>query len=219
MSLRKPGRWAVAVCALVCVHVFVSLLVPRKFALTAFGDLTQSVLLLCGTLSILWNVKARHKKAQLFWALMGLGCGMWLAAQLLWTYFEVYLHQEVPNPFVGDVILFLHVVPMMAALAVQPNTQKNERSLRLASLDFCLLITWWLYLYLFIVIPWQYVSPNELLYGRGFDLLYACEQIVLLVCAGLVWKCSRGAWRSIYGQFFKAALLYNVSSILASVAI
>ena len=52
---------------------------------------------------------------------MALGCGMWLCTQILWTYFEVFLRQEVPNPFVGDVVLFLHVVPMMAALVVQPH--------------------------------------------------------------------------------------------------
>ena len=82
---------------------------------------------------------------------------MWLSAQVLWTCFEVFLRQEAPNPFVGDVILFLHVVPMMAALALQPHIHRNNQSLRLVTLDFSLLLTWWLYLYLFIVIPWQYV--------------------------------------------------------------
>jgi diguanylate cyclase (GGDEF)-like protein len=207
------------VCAVVCGHVVVSLLVPRSTGLTAFGDLTQCALLFFGTLFTLSNVKTSDKKSQLFWALMALGCGMWLCTQVLWTYFEVYLHQEVPNPFVGDVVLFLHVVPMMAALAVQPHGRRNDHSLPLISLDFFLLLTWWLYLYMFIVIPWQYVSPNESAYGRSFDLLYACEQIVLIVWAGLSWKRSRGCWRTIYGRFFKAALLYSAGSILAGVAI
>ena len=206
-------------CAVVCVHLFVSVLAPRGIGLTAFGDLTQSALLLCATLFFLSNVRTSYKKAQLFWSLMALGCGMWLCTQILWTYFEVFLRQDTPNPFVGDVVLFLHVVPMMAALVVQPHIQRNNHSLRLVSLDFFLLLTWWLYLYLFIVIPWQYVSPNEAAYGRSFDLLYACEQIVLIVGVGLVWKRSHGAWHTVYGQLFKAALFYSVGSILASVAI
>jgi diguanylate cyclase (GGDEF)-like protein len=207
------------VCALVCVHVLVSLLAPRSIGLTAFGDLTQCALLFLATLFILSNVRTSYKKAQLFWVLMGFGCGMWLCAQILWTYFEVFLRQEVPNPFVGDVVLFLHVVPMMAALVVQPHIQRNEHSLRLVSLDFFLLLTWWLYLYLFIVIPWQYVSPNEAVYGRSFDLLYACEQIVLIVGIGLVWRRSHGFWHTIYGQLFKAAAFYSAGSMLAGVAI
>jgi len=207
------------VCAVVCLHVSVTVLASRSIALTAFGDLTQCVLLLCATLSILSNIRTSDKKAQLFWSLMALGCGMWLCVQVLWTYFEVFLRQEVPNPFVADVALFLHIVPMMAALAVQPHIQRNDHSLRLVTLDFFLLLTWWLYLYLFIVIPWQYVSPNDVAYGRGFDVLYACEQIVLVTAVGLVWKRSRGSWHVIYGQVFKAALFYSVSSILAGVAI
>ena len=207
------------VCAVVCVHVFVSLLVPRSAALTAFGDLTQSALLFFAMLSILSNLRTSYKKAKLFWALMAFGCGMWLCAQVLWTYFEVFLRQEVPNPFVGDVVLFLHVVPMMAALVVQPHVQRKDHSLRLVSLDFFLLLTWWLYLYLFIVIPWQYVSPNEAIYGHSFDVLYACEQVVLIAGVGLVWKRSHGSWRLIYRQLFIAALFYSVGSILAGVAI
>ena len=206
-------------CAVVCVHVVVSLLASQSVGLTTFGDLTQFALLLCATLSILSNIKSSYKKAQLFWALMALGCGMWLCTHALWTYFEVFLRQDTPNPFVGDVVLFLHVVPMMAALVVQPHIQRNEHSLRLVSLDFFLLLTWWLYLYLFIVIPWQYVSPNEAAYGHSFDALYACEQVVLMLGVGLAWKRSHGYWHTIYGQLFKAALFYSVGSILAGVAI
>ena len=219
MSLRKPGKWTGLVCALVCVHIFVSLLAPRGIGLTAFGDITQSVLLFLATVATLSNVRTSYKRGQLFWVLIGCGCGMWLCAQVLWTYFEVFLRQDTPNPFIGDVVLFLHVVPMMAALAVQPHIQRNDHSLRLVSLDFFLLLTWWLYLYLFIVIPWQYVSPDEAAYGRSFDLLYACEQVVLIAGLGLVWKRSRGVWRRIYGELCKAALLYVVGSMLAGVAI
>ena len=206
-------------CAVVGVHVCVSLLAQRSIGLTAFGDLIQCVLLFCATLAILSNIRTPDKKERLFWALMALGCGMWLCTQVLWTYFEVFLRQEVPNPFVADVVLFLHVVPMMAALAVQPHIQWNNHSLRVGSVDFFLLLTWWFYLYLFIVIPWQYVSPNEAAYGRSFDLLYACEQIVLIVGIGLVWMRSQGSWHTIYGQFLKAALFYSMGSFLAGVAI
>ncbi|HTU40436.1 MAG TPA: GGDEF domain-containing protein [Candidatus Aquilonibacter sp.] len=217
--IRPPGKWTGFVCAVVCVHILVFLFLPRGTALTAFGDLTQCALLLCATLSIGYNIKTNSKKARLFWGLMAAGCAMWFCVQVLWTYFEVYLRQETPNPFVGDVILFLHLVPIMAAVAVQPHIQRNEHSLRLRSLDFFLLLTWWLYLYLFIVIPWQYVWPNVLTYGTSFDLLYGCEQIVVIVGAAWVWKSSQGSWRTVYGNLVKAILLYSVGSMLAGTAI
>ena len=206
-------------CAIVCVHLIVSVCAHRSLALTAFGDLLQCVLLLSATISVGSNIRAHCQKTRLFWILITSGCAMWFCAQAVWTYYEVYLRQEIPNPFSGDVVLFLHVVPMMAALAVQPHVQRNDRSLRLASLDFFLLLTWWLYLYLFIVIPWQYISPDVVTYGKSFDLLYACEQAVLLSGALWVLRSSRGSWRTIYGNFSKAAVLYTAGSILAGVAI
>jgi diguanylate cyclase (GGDEF)-like protein len=203
----------------VCVHVLLSLLAPRGFALTAFGDILQCVLLFFGTVAILTNVKAASQKARLFWALVGLGVGMWFCAQLLWTYFEVLLRQEAPNPFVGDVILFLHVVPVMAAVALQPHVRQDDRAVRVGTLDFLLLLTWWLFLYLFVVIPWQYVHPVESTYGSSFDVLYVCEQLVLALGLILVWRRSGGAWRSIYSQLFGLTLLSCVGSLMANEAI
>ena len=201
--MRQPSKWTGIVCAVVCVDAVVSVLVGRGVGLTAFGDITQCVLLSCATIGILSNTRTPEKKERLFWGLMGLGCGMWLCAQVLWTYFEVFLRQEVPNPFVADVVLFLHVVPMMAALVVQPHLRQNDHSLRLGSVDFFLLLTWWLYLYLFVVIPWQYVAPNEAVYGRSFDLLYACEQIVLMPGIGTVCRRSRALGAPSTGSFSK----------------
>ncbi len=132
---------------------------------------------------------------------------MWLCAQLMWTYFEVFLRHEAPNPFVGDVILFLHVVPMMAAVAVQPHVRQDDRAIRVGTLDFLLLLTWWLFLYLFIVIPWQYVQPVESTYGTSFDALYVSEELVLGTALILVWRRSNGVWRSIYRQLFGVTLL------------
>jgi diguanylate cyclase (GGDEF)-like protein len=196
-----------------------SLTLPRGFLLTAFGDIFQNLILLGATVAVLMNVKTAAPKARLFWALMGLGLGMWLASQVMWTYVEVVLRHEAPNPFFGDVILFLHIVPMMAAVAIQPHLRREDRKLSAGTLDFVLLLTWWMFLYLFVVIPWQYVHPVESTYGRSFDLLYVSEELVLAAGLFLVWRRSSGLWRKIYGQLFGATLAYCVASLVASEAI
>lgn len=216
----KSGRaWIIAIGALVCGHIAVSILVHRSFALTAFGDILQNLILLAATFVFLRNLRNAPPGNRLFWALMSLGLGMWLISQVMWTYFEVYLRQEAPNPFVGDVILFLHIVPMMAALAIQPHVQHDDHSIRVDTLDFVLLMTWWLFLYFFVVIPWQYVHPAEIVYGRSFDLLYVSEELALVAGLMLVWRRSRGTWRTIYFHFFAASLTYCVASLAASEAI
>src|SRR5579871_1356463 len=212
-------RWMTGVCALAGAHALLSLFVHRGFLLTAIGDILQNTILLCATVAVLSNFRRATLKARLFWGLMGFGFGMWLVSQLMWTYVEVYLRHEVPNPFVGDVILFLHVVPMMAAVAAQPHVQQDHRAIPAGTLDFALLLTWWLFLYLFVVIPWQYVHPSELIYGRSFDLLYVSEELVLAGGLLLVWRRSQGAWRTIYCHLFVATLTYCVASLVASEAI
>lgn len=220
MDFRLVGRaknWIALASLLVCAHLLLSLLLPHGSELTLFGDITQCFLLLSATLTVFSNAIKAEGRTRIFWALMSSGFGMWLWAQALWTYFEVFLHHEVPNPFLGDVILFLHIVPMMGALAVRPHVERDVA--RFDTLDFLLLLAWWLYLFLFLVIPWQYVYPNEVVYGHSFDALYLSEHLVFLLCLTLVWQRSTEPWRTIYRHLFGAALLYAFSSIAASVAI
>jgi diguanylate cyclase (GGDEF)-like protein len=218
-SVCRRNAWVGAVWLLVSIHTGCALLLSRSYFLTAFGDLTQCFLLLSILLSSIGNVRVGDRPFRLFWTLMASGCALWLSAQILWTAFEVFLRREVPNPFFGDIGFFLHLVPMMGALALLPHISRSEHHLRPGAIDFVLLLVWWLYLYLFVVIPWQYIWPDEARYGRSFDILYLLEHGVFIVCAYLVWKSSTGAMRVIYAHLAGASLLYALSSIAASVAI
>ncbi|MGA8151942.1 MAG: GGDEF domain-containing protein [Terriglobales bacterium] len=204
---------------MVCLESVLSLTVRRSYVLTTVGDLTQCLLLVLILLVFLPLTTTAERRSRLFWALMSLGCGMWLLVQILWTFFEVFLRQEVPNPFVADIALFLHLVPMMAALTVRPHIPRGEQPNRIGTIDFVLLLIWWLYLYLFVVIPWQYVQPQAAVYGRNFDFLYFVEHVVFLAGAAVVWHRSAGAWRVLYGNLFGASLLYALVSVAADVAI
>jgi len=158
-------------------------------------------------------------RVRLFWALMGFGLSNWLVYQILWTYIEVVQRRDVPSLFAGDAIVFLHFVPMIAALALQPNIQQDERELRLGSLDFALLLFWWVYLYVYTVMPWQYVQPNEVAYSHNLNSSYLLEKIAFLVGLAVVWYRSSGLWRSIYAHWFGASLLYSSSSYVANWAL
>ncbi len=200
-------------------QLFLALSMKPSFPLTAFGDLTQCILILGALLSVFPLAFRADGRTRLFCWLMSLGFIMWFSAQVLWTYFEVFRRQEVPNPFVGDIILFLHIVPMMAALAVQPHLRQADRSVRVGLLDFALLLSWWLYVFLFAVIPWQYVSPNEAVYGSNFDTAYLAEHLVCLAILLLARRSSSGPWKKIYTYWLGASCLYAVISVIASVAI
>jgi len=218
MSVRSK-LWIAVAAGLLCAQAMASLFLRHGFALVALSDIVQFVLLLAGAMSLLPNVLATRGRVRLFWALMMLGMAFWMSYQGLWTYFEVLMRTDVPNPFVGDVVLFLHLVPMTAALALQPHLQQEDRTTRLGTLDFTLLLIWWLYLYLFAVIPWQYVHAYEPSYDQNLNVLYLTEKIVFLAGVGMLWSRSEGSWRTIYLNWFGAGLTYSLSSYVANWAL
>src|SRR5712692_3929258 len=205
-------------CAIACwvllvgSYVLAAVILPKGPTLTAYGDIAQCVAPLLANLGLLLNASSTHWRKNAFWMLLALGCTMWMFGQFMWVYFELFRHQSVPNPFLGDVIFFLHVVPMIAALTLQPHLRQADRNLRYGFLDFSLLLLWWLYLYVFVVIPWQYVYPHEQNYGSSFTRLYLLENTVLVVGLALLWVQTHGVWRRVYAQLFGAAFLYVAGS-------
>src|SRR5580698_6989468 len=181
MSLIR-GKTGFALVWLIFVggYAAVSLCLPAGQQLTAFGDIALCVVLLFANAGLLMNAASPDWRRNAFWMLLGLGCLLWLAGQLFWTYFEVLHHQLVPDPFLGDVIFFLHSVPLLGALALRPHVRKADRNLLFGHVDFQLLISWWVYLYLFMVIPWQYVAPDISRYHINYNLLYSFENFTLV---------------------------------------
>ena len=217
----SPTCWALTAgwVLLVGSYSVAALTVPNGRGLTAFGDIVQclAAMFACGGLILNWG--AAEKRTRVFWVLLSLGCLAWLTGQLIWTYFEVDLRQAAPNPFIGDVILFLHPVPMIGALALKPHDKRDDLNVHIGYLDFSLLLVWWVYLYLFVVIPWQYIAPNVLAYGWSYDHLAAIENLVLTVGFAVLITKARGAWKEIYAHLFSASLLYAAGSYITNRAI
>ena len=108
---------------------------------------------------------------------------------------------------------------MLAGLLLRPHLQPSKRSVRLGTLDFLLLMLWWVYFYVSLVMGWQYISANEALYNRNYDRLYEAEIMVLVAVLGLLLKQSAGAWKRFYAYFFGAVLFNCLSFLLENRAI
>src|SRR5262249_19646164 len=215
----RAKAWGIALVCLVLLEIAAFLFSPRSFGLVALSDIIQCLLLTSAALSCVPGIFRNSGRTRLFWTLMSLGFVCWLCYQLLWTYIEVLQKNEVPSLFNGDIILFLHIVPMMAALALQPDVEQHDRDLRLGSLDFALLLLWWVYVYLYSVIPWQYVYSSEDAYQRNLNSSYLVEKIALLGGLALLWLRSSGLWGTMYAQWFGGSFLYSSSSYVATWAL
>jgi len=213
--LSKPAKAIWLGWILLVVPYFIAALFARKgHGLTAFGDIFQCAAALFACAGLFINTLSSDRRSRAFWALVGLGCFCWLSGQVLCSFYELVLHQEAPNPFSGDIVIFLHPVPMIAALALKPHDRRDDVSARVGVIDFGLLLLWWIYLYLFVVIPWQFIAPNLDAYGVTFDYLQAIENFVVVIGFGVVFARTKGEWRSIYGHLFGASLLYAVGSYI-----
>ncbi len=124
-----------------------------------------------------------------------------------------------PSPCFGDVILFIHVATFTAAVALRPHRPRKDRKILLDTLNFLMLLIWWVFLYAFIVFPDQYVSLNVAVYSRNYDLLYLLENLVLVCVLGMVASSTHGNWRRVYWNLFIASALYTVGSEMINAAI
>jgi len=218
--LSKSSKiWMGAMLSVLGAFVLATLVLRQSFALTAFCDIAGTLLLVSGVASFVPLARSSQGRMRLFWSLIVLGVGFWLCYQLFWVYYEIVLRTEVPDIFAGDVVLFLHIVPLMAALALRPHVPRDEYAARLGRLDFALLLVWWFYLYVLIVIPWEYVAADLPAYNRNFNALYLVEKIAFLLGLAACWIGSKGRWRNLYASLFGMSFFYSGSSALANWAI
>jgi signal transduction histidine kinase len=211
--------WMTCTAGLLLAFALVSVSLPRGSVLIAVGDITALLLMFLASVVLLANAISSHGQTRMFWSLMAGGCFLWNINQGLWTFFEVIQHRNIPDPFVGDVILFIHVVPFMAAVALRPHRPKEEQRLYFSTLNFLMLLVWWIFLYAFIVFPDEYVVFNPFVYSRNYDLLYLLENLVLLGALGKLAASTHGDWKKVYWNLFIATGLYTVSSETINMAI
>ena len=214
-SLWLLGSWFVFLAA---YAVLARILGPGQ-KLAAFGDVAQCIVPLFANAGLLINAGTPHWRRNVFWMLIALSCTMWMVGQFQWTYYEAYLHRPVPGLNAGDIVFFLHGIPLIAALALRPDYQRGELRLSLSYLDFGLLLTWWTFLYVFVVLPWMYATPMLDTYNTNYNILAYIQQSVATAGFAILWFRSRGAWRNVYAHLFGATALYSIWSLLLNLAI
>src|SRR5579864_4651477 len=148
----RSKLWFSSVLACLAALVLGALVLPHSFRLVASSDVIECLLLGLVTIAFLPHLLRAQGRARVFWGLVTLGIGLWFLYQVFWVYFEIVLGRDVPDMFWGDIVLFLHLVPLIAALALRPHIPRDEYAARAGRLDFALLAVWWCYLYVLIVI-------------------------------------------------------------------
>jgi signal transduction histidine kinase len=221
MSSSKTIVRVAAMCLFfLLVYAAMSQLLPRgNPALSIFGNLAQCVVPLFANAGLLLNAGTPHWRKNLFWMLIAVGCTLWMIGQFEWTYYELHLHRSVPEIDPGDMVFFLRGIPMMAALTLRPHLRRGEVHVRFGYLDFVLLLSWWVFLYVFIVLPWMYAAFSLEQYSYNFILLQNTQNMIIVCGLGYLWLKSSGAWRLVYANLMAASALYLIASLTINVAL
>jgi len=205
--------------AIVSVSLGAAFLLPKSFLLTCLGDGLQVGLVGAATLLSFQNFKRSHSHVYGFWLLVFLGCFMWLVSLILWSTYEIVLRRPVPDIPIADILLFVKLVPLTAALALEPHRSHDSRFRAFGLLDVSILILYSLYLYAFGVFAYRLVPGAIDTYNFHFNVADAVgNQIFALVAAISLFR-AQGPWRGLYRIYFLAAALYCLASDIANVAI
>src|SRR5262250_2089170 len=218
-SSRTYASIAAVSLGILGVYTLLSLTLPPADSLNVFANIVQCLVPLLANAGLLLNAGTPHWRRNVFWMLTAMSCTLWMIGQFQWTYYEVYLHQSLPDLYPGDIIFFLRGVPLMAALALRPHLRRSEMQLRFGYLDFVLLLSWWVFLYAFVVLPWMYAEPSLGQYNFTYDVVANIQNLVTVVWFGILWLQSRTAWRTVYAHLFGADVMYMLSSLVINVGI
>jgi signal transduction histidine kinase len=192
---------------------------PNPFFRTAMGDLIPLLVIAAACIPSARNACDSRGHTRLFWSLMTTGLVMWGFNQAMWVWIEVVVRKPVPDPFLGDIVLFLHVVPIMAAVAIQPHQAEEREGLLPSGLNVLMVLVWWVVVYTFFVFPDEYLITNVPVYTVRWDVLYVVEGLMLIGVSAWAFFASTGAWRELYRNIFFASSLYAISSEAMNAAI
>jgi len=215
MGLVRRHRWFFAAAGITLAFAAVCFTARGPSpALTAFADLIGLALMLVALWVCSANALARPRKERSFWALTVFAFLLWTINQFAWSIWEIVLHRPIPDPFLFDIILFFHTVPMIAAVAWRPDLLAQREKMLLSLLNFLMLCGWWVFLYAFIVFPHQYVVADVGKYNIFYDGLYGVENAVLVGVLVLASVTSSGGWRRLYLHLLAASVVYGLNSQL-----
>jgi signal transduction histidine kinase len=201
------------------IYALLSRLLGQGPALNTFGNVAQCCVPLLANAGLLINAGTPHWRRNLFWMLLAVSSTMWMIGQFQWTYFEVYLRQDVPALNAWDILFFLRGIPLIAALALRPYLRRGELRIGLGYMDFALLLTWWTFLYVYSVLPWMYATPTLKFYDYNFVMLTNIQFMVVMAGFAIFWWKTRGAWRIVCAHLFGASALYTIASLLTNLAV
>jgi PAS domain S-box-containing protein len=208
--------WPTVAAVLLLIHAALSVTVRQSRALTAYTLITYFLVLVLAAGIATLNAVQSREAIRLFWSFLAMAFGVWSLSACSWIYYKLVLGRDRPTSSVGlGVPLVLHILFMIAAVASRPHLKLSPHRGYRATLNFLLLLCFWVFAYAFLWVPHSYTDWNVAFALRG-QALYIVENFLLLVVLGLLIVRAQLPWKSIYRHLLGASALYILGSSIAN---
>lgn len=188
--------WPMATAAILAIQVIRWFRLGEARAFTASSMIGYFLLIMLAAGIASLNAVRSRQAIRLFWAFLAASFALWAISTWVWIYYLVWLRASTQNPSMTDPPLFLHIVLVMAAVAVRPHLKPSAQKPYQVTVDFLLLLYFWVFVYAYIQLPYPHTN-SEL----QFILLYSPANavlLVLLVFLGLLNSPAHSPWKSMY---------------------
>ncbi|HZE23260.1 MAG TPA: PAS domain-containing protein [Blattabacteriaceae bacterium] len=213
----NPSSWPFIAATLLAVQAAALISKERELRLGCSSAVLLVILVVGTSIAAQNAVRGRHS-VRLFWSLIAVALGLWGVNALLGTLYAIGLGRSLPELTLSAPIMFLHTIVMLAAMAAHPQVKRLDRRRYPANQNFVFLLLFWIFLYVFLLVPGQYLNWNQRLI-EWFSTLYFIENIALAVAAATLALRARSMWKVVYSSFFGASLLYACSSMAANLKV
>ena len=206
-SLWWPGLAAVGLV----LQAVLSLAVQPGPRLSAYNSVVYFFVLLFAAGAAARNAFQSRQSIRLFWSFLAAGFGLWALNPLSWVYCVLVLGQEYPSGAIFPVPLFLHIVLLIAAIAVRPHLKTVSERPHRTTANFLLLLFFWVFLYAYFVLPFRH-APLFLREIR-FEAFYFPENLFLIAALGVLALRAGAPWKSVYRHLLGASIVYALGSL------
>jgi PAS domain S-box-containing protein len=207
--------WLAVAVALLLIKAALSVTGRQSVTLTAYTLITHFLVLILAAGIATLNAVQSSEAIRLFWSFLAMAFWAWSLSAWTWIYYVLVLGRDRPPSLGPGVPLVLHIVFIIAAVASRPHLKLSPQRAYRTTLNFLLLLFFWVFAYAFLWVPHWYTDWNVGFLLRG-QALYLAENVLLFVVLGVLIVRAQSPWKSIYWHLLGASVLYILGSSIAN---
>ena len=216
INAAPPASWIIATTIVLGLDAALLALLRERNSRIALSSGLLFIVLILTTFLLIENAIKSRRSIRVFWSFLSAGSALWAINAAMAILFAA--GKSFSDPVFSASTMFLHTVMMLAAVASRPHVKQLRQRPYGITLNFFLLLFFWTFVYLFFVVPAEYLNWDGAAV-RWFSYVYCGENAVLAAVTAVFLFHTKAAWKSLYKLLFFAVSIYAVGSVTANLEV